>query len=533
MLVSLQHVDHPLIKQEAIEARLYQQVILDSARQENTLVVLPTGLGKTQIAIMLAAHRMFDIPESSVLMLAPTRPLVLQHQETFKRSIDLAPESFEVLTGKVRPRKRKELWGDGKVFFATPQTVERDMIAGRVALDKFSLLIFDEAHRAVGNYPYGFIAEGYEDAADDPLILGLTASPGGASERIERVKRNLHVDQVEARSENHPNVEPYVQPIDVERIMLELPEPVAKIKKFLEEQLKDHLRELKKMGFLDSIQKVGKRELLEVQKKIKKGQKEEGPKPPRRFFTGMMEQAVAFRLSHCVELLESQGLVALKKYLDRTSRKAQKSGASKSLQSLLKDPRMEKVVQLVESSADRVKNPKLEKAREIVQDQLSENPDSRIILFAHYRDSIKQLVDVFEGMEGIHPAKFIGQSDRKEGKGLSQREQAKILERFRDGGVNLLVSTAVGEEGLDIPGVDLAIFYEPVPSEIRSIQRRGRTGRRRPGRVMVLLMEGTRDEAFYWSAVHKEKRMRKTLREMAEGGGEDKSQKSLEEFGED
>lgn len=530
-MVLLEHVEHPLIEPETVEARLYQQVILDTARQENTLVVLPTGLGKTQIAVMLAAYRIYDDSESRVLMLAPTRPLVLQHRDTFRQCVDLPPGDFVVLTGKTRPAERKKMWSEGKIFFATPQTVERDMIAGRMDLEGFSLLVFDEAHRAVGNYPYGFIAERYQTVMDDSLVLGLTASPGGATKKIEKVKKNLQIEQVETRAEDHPNVEPYVQPVDVERVMLELPEPAAKIKGFLEKQFKEHLRELKKMDFLDSIQKVGKRELLDVQKKIKKGQKEAGPNPPSRFFKGMMEQAAAFRLSHCIELLESQGLEALKEYLDRSSRKAQKSGASKSLKLLMEDSRMEKVMRLVESSAGRIKNPKLEKAKEIVSEQISDNPDARVILFAHYRDSAERLTREFEDVEGIRPEKFIGQSNRKGEDGLSQKEQADVLDRFRDGKTNLLVSTAVGEEGLDIPGVDLAVFYEAVPSEIRSIQRKGRTGRKRPGRVVILLMKGTRDEAFYWSAVHKEKRMRETLREMSEEQKEDKSQKSIDDFG--
>lgn len=527
--MAMDYIEHPLIKPKKIEARLYQQVILDSARQGNTLVVLPTGLGKTQIAVMLAAHKISKNNSLKVLMMAPTRPLVLQHKDTFSRSIDLPSESFVVLTGKVRPEKRKEKWKDGQIFFATPQTVEKDMISGRLSLEDFSLMIFDEAHRAVGDYAYCFVAERYAAIAEKAHILGLTASPGGAKERIEKVKKNLRIDRVEVRSEDHPNVKPYVQPVDIERVMLELPELVAKIKKFLERQLKEHLKELKKMGFLESIQNVGKRELLEVQKKIKKGQKKEGPNPPRKFFTGMMEQASAFRLSHCIELLESQGLKSLKNYLDRTIRKGKKSGASKSLQRLLNDSRMKKVIRLVESSAGRVENPKLENAKEIVQEQLSDNPDSRIILFAHYRDSVRQLVDTFKDVPSVRPTRFIGQADRGEEDGLSQREQAEILEKFREGKFNLLISTAVGEEGLDIPEVDLAIFYEAVPSEIRSIQRRGRTGRRGPGRVIFLLMKGTRDEAFYWSAVHKEDRMRKALREMEEGE-EDKSQRSINDF---
>lgn len=529
----MEYVDHPLIKSEAIEARLYQQVIFDSVRDENSLVVLPTGLGKTQIAIMLTAHRMAEFPESPVLMMAPTRPLALQHGETFENSIELPPEDFKVLTGKIRPKNRKEIWDEGRIFFATPQTVERDMIAGRMSLGVFSLLVFDEAHRAVGDYPYGFIAERYMASSENSLILGLTASPGGTADRIEKVKKNLRIKKVEARSEDHPNVKPYIQPVDIKRIMLELPDPVAKIKKFLEMQLKDHLKRLKKMDFLDSIQNVGKSELLDVQKRIKKEQKKAGPDAPRKLFTGMMEQAEAFRLSHCIELLESQGLESLENYLDRISRKAEKSGAPKSLQRLMNDSRMEKVVRLVDSSAGRVENPKLKKAKEIVQEKLSQNPESRIILFAHYRDSVERLVNAFQDEDKVKPAEFIGQSDRGGKNGLSQKEQASILEKFREGEFNLLVSTSVGEEGLDIPGVDLAIFYEAVPSEIRTIQRRGRTGRRRPGQVIVLLMKGTRDEAFYWSAVHKEKRMRETLHDIGEKESEDYNQRLLEDFRDD
>ncbi len=526
----MDYIEHPLIKENSIEARVYQQVIFDSVRKENSLVVLPTGLGKTQIAIMLAAQRITNFPDLDVLMMAPTRPLVLQHRETFSGLMTLASDDFSVVTGRISPQERKSVWNKGKVFFATPQTVERDIVSGRVSLDNFSLLIFDEAHRAVGDYPYGFIAESYESEAEEPLILGLTASPGGTSERIKKVKENLCIRNVEVRSDEDSTVKPYVQPVELERVLLDLPEPVAKIKKFLEKQLKDHLKELKKMGFLDSIQNVGKKDLLDVQKKIKKGQKEMGPSPPRRFFTGMMEQAASFRLSHCIELLESQGLNSLKNYLDKISNQVNKQGASKSLKLLLRDPRMKKVINLVESSAGRVENPKLEKAKQIIMKQVTEKPNSRIILFAHYRDSASQLVDSFEDLNGVRPVKFIGQADRGEESGLSQKEQENILEKFREGFYNLLVSTAVGEEGLDIPGVDLAIFYEAVPSEIRSIQRRGRTGRKRPGRVVVLLMKGTRDEAFYWSAYHKEKRMKETLREMKKGGDKDKQQKSLESF---
>ena len=74
-----------------------------------------------------------------------------------------------------------------------------------------------------------------------------------------------------------------------------------------------------------------------------------------------------------------------------------------------------------------------------------------------------------------------------------------------------MCGTSISEEGLDLPKVDYAIFYEAVPSEIRAIQRRGRVGRQSTGKIIFLLTKGTRDESYYWSAFHKEKRMKSIL----------------------
>lgn len=529
----LKYVEHPLIKSKKIEARIYQQIIFNTAIQANSLVVLPTGLGKTQIGIMLAAHRLSEFPELKILIMAPTRPLVLQHEESFKDAIDLPEYEFCVLTGKISPSERKKAWGKASIFFATPQTVERDIVSGGISLEDFSLVIFDEAHRAVGEYAYKFIAERYIELAENPHILGLTASPGSSKEMIGEVKSNLFIKEVEVRSESDSDVAPYIHSIEIERKMLELPEPLLKINVFLERQLKDYLRTLKDCGFINSIQKIGKRELLETQKRIRNEMRELSPNPPQRVYTGLMTQAAAFRIAHAIELLETQGLDSLCSYLDRLKDKAEKSGSPKAVQSLVNDSRMRKVFRLAESCRGRVDNPKLKEAKRVILDQLSRDPESKIIVFTHYRDSASQVADELSKIEGVKPEKFVGQSNRGRDKGLTQKEQAQIIRRFKDGETNLLVSTAVGEEGLDIPNVDLALFYEAVPSGIRSIQRRGRTGRRRPGRAVALLMKDTRDEAFYWAAVHKERRMRKILENKKEEEKVNKNQKTLKEFNDD
>ena len=98
--------------------------------------------------------------------------------------------------------------------------------------------------------------------------------------------------------------------------------------------------------------------------------------------------------------------------------------------------------------------------------------------------------------------------------GLTQKKQKEIIEQFAGGAFNVLVSTSIGEEGLDIPSVDLVVFFEPIPSAIRTIQRRGRTGRQEQGRVVIFMTLDTRDVGYRWSAHHKEKRMFRTLEQL-------------------
>ena len=57
-----------------------------------------------------------------------------------------------------------------------------------------------------------------------------------------------------------------------------------------------------------------------------------------------------------------------------------------------------------------------------------------------------------------------------------------------------MVSTCVGEEGLDIGEVDLIICYDALKSPIRLVQRMGRTGRRREGKIIFLVTKGKEEQ---------------------------------------
>ncbi|HZD43194.1 MAG TPA: ERCC4 domain-containing protein, partial [Methanomicrobiales archaeon] len=116
---------------------------------------------------------------------------------------------------------------------------------------------------------------------------------------------------------------------------------------------------------------------------------------------------------------------------------------------------------------------------------------------------------------GIPCRRFVGQATKDQEKGLSQKMQIDILKRFREGEFRVLIATSVGEEGLDVPSTDMVIFYEAVPSEIRSIQRKGRTGRSGAGRIVVLVTKGTSDEVYRYVSQRKEEAMVQGMRFMS------------------
>lgn len=169
-----EHVKHPLIVPGSVESRTYQLTLAKLALEDSSMIVLPTGLGKTVVALLVMANRLER--GGRVLFLAPTKPLVEQHAE-FLRS-HLRAETM-IFTGEIPPHERSELWrNSAQVVVSTPQVIENDLVGEKIDLSQVELMIFDEAHRAVGNYSYVYIANKYMDQAKDPLILGLTASPG-------------------------------------------------------------------------------------------------------------------------------------------------------------------------------------------------------------------------------------------------------------------------------------------------------------------------------------------------------------------
>lgn len=522
---------HPLLREQAVEKRKYQENIAETCLKGNTLVVIPTGLGKTIVSALVAAERMSLFPDGKCVVLAPTKPLVLQHAKIFGSVLNIDPEQLSVQTGETPPEKRME--SDSRLVFLTPQVLENDILGKRTFLDDVVLLVFDEAHRAVGKYSYVYIASAYHSKAKSPLILGLTASPGSTREIIEEVKRNLFVRFVTARTEFSPDVKPYVKSVEIEWRPVELSPALKQIKAGLEFFVREGAKSLAKVGFefANKSNHLTFREYSEGIKKIRE-EMSKHPSSPPHLRQAISSLASMKRVSYAIELLETQGLATLTGYFEKLENLGQRSGTSSAVKRILTDGSVREAINLTYVYSHKgIEHPKLEELKRTVKKKIDTGA-RRVIVFTHYRDTAKKLVEDLTNLDGVRVCRIVGQADKLGDTGLSQKEQASVLEDFRQGISNVLVATQVAEEGIDISSSDSVIFYDNVPSAIRFIQRRGRTGRQSPGKVSILITRNTRDEAYYWIARRKEKMMREVVREMeAESEGtQSEQQKNLESF---
>ena len=494
----------------SLKPREYQEKIAETASQANTLVVLPTGLGKTMIALLVAMKRLEKFPRGKVVILAPTRPLVLQHFNSFKEILSLESKDMALLTGESPPAERDYLWRRSRYIFATPQTIRNDVRHASIDLNEVVLLVFDEAHRSVKDYSYTELAKVYKDTGPNALILGLTASPGGSKAKISEITENLFIDKVESRSEEDDDVKGYVETTEFEGRKVPLPEAYGPMLAIIRDIYNEKVNRLVTGGFLPKT-RLYKSMLLQARATILARLKTGGGNKGY-LYGALITQAQAIIVNHALELAETQGVEVLLKYLKRVR---EKPDQGKSATALLKDPRW----LMLEEEAQKAKTveyPKLTEIRSIAKEQLAKKTDSKMIVFTQYRDTIETIIETLS-KDGVSAHRFVGQANKVDSEGMDQKSQTDVLERFSDGEFKVLVSSSIGEEGLHVPDVDLVVFYEAVPSEIRSIQRKGRTGRTMQGKVIVLLAEGTVDEAYFYSSLRREKLMKSVVSAPKEG----------------
>lgn len=496
---------------EGIIPREYQQKILETCEKKNCLVVLPTGLGKTLIALMLTIQRMKKFPGEKVVFLAPTRPLAEQHLLYFKEHLPELFGEMQLFTGKVKAEDRKKIWKTSDVILSTPQCVANDLKNNLYDLKEVCLLIEDEAHRCVKNYSYTYVAQKYQKQSNHPRILGLTASPGSEHSKIKEICKNLFIEEVELRTRESDDVKQYLQELEFQKIEVSFPPEFEEIRQILEKMFQSYVEELKKRKLLWTF--PSKTKLLELQKKImsslSRGRRN------WNYMLGVSACAQAIKIQHAMELLETQTLSIFQKYLKNLFEQAAQK-KSKGVIKLVSKPEFNLVfIKTNELLAKKIEHPKLGELIKLAEEERFYDKKNKMIVFTQFRDTAATISKKLNQVKGIKAKVFIGQAKREEG-GLSQKEQKQILDEFSSGKINCIISTSIGEEGLDIPEVNTVIFYEPVPSAIRSIQRAGRTARLMKGKLIILITKKTRDEAYYYISRNRERKMHSAIDKIRE-----------------
>ncbi len=477
-----------ILNMEGIDFREYQLNIIKTINENgNTLVVIPTGLGKTFIGTAVIANAISG--GGKALLLAPTKPLAEQHYSNLVGMLNIDPERILLLLGSTGKAKRRELETRASLIIATPQTIANDIKAGQLSLDGFKVAVFDECHRAVGKYAYTYIAN--ECMLRDMLIVGLTASPGAKKEKIEELTDSLGIKHIAVRISTDPDVARYVMPKNTHVVRVGIGDRLNEISRLIAPEAEASLMALNKTGLIHfkNFTRIPKGRLLQIGEEINR------INAVNFKFAAVYSYVRLLNLTHAYDLLLTEGIYPFHKYMENLDMREKKSRA---VENLLKSKNIMQARKLAEEA---MKNGEEHPKVISVVDILRKHSDKNAIVFVQYRSTIKMLVEYLTS-RGFRAKAFVGKKE-----GVTQDMQKEIIQEFRDKKFDVLVASSIAEEGLDIPNVDLVLFYEPIPSEIRNIQRRGRTGRFRDGEIYILVATGTKDEVYMRVSDQREKKM--------------------------
>ncbi|KAF9360483.1 hypothetical protein BGX26_009173 [Mortierella sp. AD094] len=536
--------------------RDYQYNIIRRALFSNTLVSLPTGLGKTFIAAVVMLNYFRWFPKSKIIFMAPTRPLVNQQIEACFNICGIPQEETVEMTGQQNSELRREMWAKKRVIYCTPQVLQNDINSGICPAEDIVCLVVDEAHRAVGRYAYSEVIRLLEPINRDIRVMALTATPGGDIKTVQKVVQNLKIAKIEVRTEDSMDLQQYVFKRSIQEMVVPCGREVGDIRDKFLSLMRPFLDRLAKQNVLRTTDpgQLSRFSLIQG----RDAYLAEHPQHSANKSFIMKQIGICMGLVHAYELLTihgirpffanmdpfanrnnnnstgisnpagARGIGVKRKYGDNDADKDddnKPSMARKAMEEIPDFIRMMDRIRIKMKDPKFCSHPKLERLVGIVvqhfvdhQDQndalvqaravSSESsnagassddtlPQTRVMIFANYRESVEEIGRVLEHHRPLVKVQsFIGQATAKGKKGISQKEQQKVVADFQKGQHNVLVATSIGEEGLDIGDVDLIICYDSHSSPIRMLQRMGRTGRKRKGKICLLLSEGQEEQKY-------------------------------------
>ena len=497
------HVVHAFLK-DGVEARGYQLRSLERILSFSSLMVMPTGFGKTAVEWMAMAEFLRKGAEKIVLI-APTTGLVDQQMTMARDRLNLADDRIVAYTGDTGPGKRKALWDRATVVMATPQVIRNDAMNGVIDLASVTLLILDEAHHATGNHAYAQVGNMYQRANSSGRVLAATASPGSTLRNINEVRTNLNAHNLDLCKRNEPLLSAYDVDMKIHTHHLDLPETLLTLLAPLQTHFNDEVAHLQRQGFMPTKAYIGTNDIERAQQSASRAIQQRDV----RGYDAARRVADLRRIHILMNLMQTQGTNVAQAFLNRAEEEGRNGRKTNRMLAL---PVVHQL-RLALNDTDEL-HPKSPLVARLVEEELTAKPQGKVLIFTEYRDSVERLVHLLNQTEIVEADAFIGQSSRGSQKGMTQKQQLAQLNRFRSGEINVLVATSVGEEGLDVPAADLVVLYEPVPSAVRAIQRRGRTARQRAGSVHVLIAKNTRDAYVHKASERQEENMHRLMEKL-------------------
>lgn len=488
--------------------RDYQFNIVAKGLFHNLLVALPTGLGKTFIAATIMLNWYRWTTSAQIVFVAPTKPLVAQQVDACFNIAGIPRSHTTMLTGGASPGIRAEEWKSKRVFFMTPQTLLNDLKTGIADPKNIVLLVVDEAHKATGSYAYVEVVSLMRRFNPSYRILALTATPGADVEAVQKVIDGLDISRIEIRTENSLDIRGFVHQRSVEKQIFSNSDEMEMCMELYSQAIQPLVRKVYGLNAFWSPNPLDLTPYGCTQASRKWFQDAGRNASPGEKSMVMTIFTILGSLSQGMELLKYHGIGPFYTKM-KEFQNAQIGSKSKYKKEILESKGFRELMSRLQvwiSKDDFVGHPKLECLQQVILDHFLEAGEgrhvegappsqTRIMVFAHFRDSAEEIVRVLKKHEPmIRPRVFVGQSSGKNSDGMTQKDQLEVIEKFKAGTFNTLVATSIGEEGLDIGEVDLIVCYDSKASPIRMLQRMGRTGRKRQGRIVLLQMKGKEEQ---------------------------------------
>uniref|UniRef100_A0AAX7SPF4 RNA helicase n=1 Tax=Astatotilapia calliptera TaxID=8154 RepID=A0AAX7SPF4_ASTCA len=488
--------------EKEITLRDYQMEVAGPALEgKNIIVCLPTGSGKTRVAVYITKEhldrRKAEGKPRKVIVLVNKVPLVEQHYSAEFLPFLKNKYKVERVSGDSQLKiSFTEIVKKNDIIICTAQILENYLERANSGEDEdLTLIIIDECHHTQKGGVYNHIMMRYlkqkhknkrlvkeqKEPVPLPQILGLTASPGvggatkmeKAEEHILRICANLDASRIMTRRQEEFKKEQRKIVVSVED---RREDPFGDVIKKIMTAIHNHAE-------LTPTCDLGSQNYEQwVVQKERQAAKDENQKV-RVCAEHLRQYSESLNLCNTIRMQDAFSFLnkyyeeeMKKKTAPEEEHKIQITDTERFLFNLFKDNKKE--LETLAKNPE-YENDSLSKLRTKILHEFSSRDEARGIVFIKTRRSAIALNQWIQENSkfadiGVKSAYVIGGGDQSVVKPMTSAEQKDVLKKFGNGQVNLLIATTVAEEGLDIPACNFVIRYGLVTNEIAMIQAQGR-----------------------------------------------------------